>query len=309
MNKLNYKTEHINITKDSIERFQILGNRRKINKTVVNNLLRLLKDGDHFETPIMCNRIGHQYRLLDGNHRLEALRLYFEHEPEGSVEILACVYHNLNPDMEKEMYNKWNKGKKQSLNDYLQQYKEEMELWAILQREFPCNVTIYSPHKAIRFQTLLIGYNSGMADDFDGGRPMSPDKFKDWVINLENPSQIYKTMVEFMEDFQYCFGNVDKNSYTKTAVFYSLFRIWLDNKPFFDRDVLRKRFRNKLFNHTDLLSVKGGGTGATIEIHERFIDILNKGIHKKNNLFKIKATDTDGTLRMMSPYQVRSLKY
>ena len=57
-----------------------LVNPRQIRKTQVNSIVRSLKQGEHFDSPLVVNVNNgtKTVRVLDGGHRAEALKKYFE---------------------------------------------------------------------------------------------------------------------------------------------------------------------------------------------------------------------------------------
>lgn len=311
---LGYFTEKVVVTKHNIDKFEFLTNtRRQINRTTLNKLYNLLKDNIHFDTPIMCNMINgsQKYRLLDGNHRMEAIKKFLEKNPDKSVEVLVCLYKNLDEDEEKTLYTKWNLGKKQSIHDVLQQYRDEIPLWSFVSKKsFPCRVRIYADKDSLPFKDLLVGYRSGIADNFDGGMTPSAFKLKDEARDLEHPGRVANTMEEFINVYQNSFGNIQKGKYTKTSVFYSIFRIWLDNRGYITTTEIESRFHKKLLNNPKLVEIgKSAGAGATKDALIEFVRILNRGIKNKEDLFLIKAKDKNGNLRRMSPGEFEEFQY
>ena len=102
INKISAKYQRLILDRASWPRtFTKLANRRDTRTAVVSRLHRLLEDGSHFETPLVANRLNGTYRLLDGNHRGEAIERYFANHPERKVEVVVFYYENLNPDEEK----------------------------------------------------------------------------------------------------------------------------------------------------------------------------------------------------------------
>lgn len=281
VHRLMATAKKIQLSKEDIKNnFVLLLNRREIRKCVVNRLLRLLEKGDHFETPIMVNTVNNKSRLLDGNHRAEAIQRYLEKYPERKVEVWMFEYNNLNPDEEREMYTKWNMGTKQNTNDFVQQYWNSIGLNKLFARDFPCNVTANWSCNSIEFKTLLSGYMGSITPGFGGGYQGSAIEFID-RCKLMNGKD-HKVMREFMKEYIQIYGEPDKkNLHYKQGVYFAIFRIWRDNldKPIdqMRTALLRVRGHERIVYYSTL----GGTREMTIQCRKDLLNVIN-GKRTKN---------------------------
>ena len=102
-NKLKTKQTRLILGKRDISIFEKLPNRRDLRKSTIKKLRLLLEQGNHFDTPLMANRKEGRFRLLDGNHRLEAIELYLTKHPNREVEISLFYYEGLGLEEEREI--------------------------------------------------------------------------------------------------------------------------------------------------------------------------------------------------------------
>jgi len=247
VNRLATKVQKVVLSKDNMNMFVLLTNRRDIKNGHVSKLCRVLLDGDNFETPFVGNFYSRRrvYGLLDGNHRYEAVKKYFGKFPERKVEIYLIYYTDLNPDEEKREYTKWNSGKKQSTNDFIQAYWDTILIAKLFNnplKQFPCRV---SPvwrlglNPAIEFKTLVSAYITRDDQIFTGG-------FSGSAMELVEKSQElgerdFGVIKSFMKDYTTAYGKPDpKNMHYRPVVFYSMFRIWLKNYQAHDFQTMRK---------------------------------------------------------------------
>jgi len=275
INKLKVKADKVTLRKDSLSKFTLLANKRDIRTSVVNKLLKVLESEEHFETPLVSNRVSGKDRLLDGNHRYLAMEKYFERHPQRKVEVWLFNYNNLTAEEEKKEYTKWNLGTKQSANDFIKQYWDDFEIVNSF-KNFPIKVLpTWSAPGAIEFKMLMQGYmgntSKGTMDFIESCKE----------LGLSDA----KVMKSFLMDYQAVFGVPDRrNMHYKKPVFTSLFNIWLNNHQTFNPSAIQKAF-TKLRGHERV--VYYSSMGATKEVcnlaKKDILHVLNSG--RSKNLF------------------------
>lgn len=285
VNKVVFRYCKIRVNKENIStKFQKLSNRRDIRNGTVNSLLKVLRNGKHFETPLVCNRINNTFRLLDGNHRLEAIEKYFSLFPRRKVELFVFYYEDLSEDEEKAIYTKWNLGSKQSTNDFVKQYWEDIPIAKLFEKNgFPYPVKHCWSAKAMEFKLLVGGYLSKNNEKFSGGFRSGAIKFIEEAKNLDISD--YNVIKQFLKEYISVFGLPNrKNMYYKLSLFYSIIRIWLDNKDKVNPDRMHKAFV-KLRGHERILyyHTVGGSREVTIQCHIDLLNVLNG--KRKRGLF------------------------
>ena len=239
-NRLEYKANKLILDKDNIGQFVRLDNARDVRMSNVKKLATILSAGKHFDTPIMCNLVGKKLRLLDGNHRVEAIKIFLERYPGRRVEVELCIYDNLNEEEEKAKYTLWNLGTKQTTNDVVKQYWANINITKYLEQpKFPCDVSHSWSGKNMEFKQLItpyIAHKMGMTS-----WSASAFKFIDAAQGLGLKD--VNILKAFMQDFINVFGIPNrKNIHFKRNIFTSIISIWLNNYQNFSSQEIVKRF-------------------------------------------------------------------
>jgi hypothetical protein len=159
----NVKPTHITktyvVTKKELNNFIPLENPRMLREMQVLKLLASLRRGKHFEAHLVVNEVNDKYRVIDGNHRLEAMRRFLENNTkDASVEIRLNVYRNLSDVEEKERFTDANSGLKQTPLDMVQVNKDDIPIIKDLENFKDVKITIYKTNSSINMIVLLKAY-------------------------------------------------------------------------------------------------------------------------------------------------------
>jgi len=281
----NPKIEKLVIGNSNINDFRLLSNRRKLREGAVRKLVEKLERGEGFEAPfVLSGNAENGYNLIDGNHRLEAISRWLEVDSEGSVEIYAFIYPDLSSQEEKDMYTEWNQGSKQSTNDFIQQYEDEIPLLKMLPF-----CSIYGERDTIPFFRLVGAYLAAQAPKFQGGFLGTPWQFVEISRNMNEKHA--EDIKEFMNIFLESFGPLDEkytiegkmkiNPFKKTTPITAIMKIWFSNRNKIDSKQMVKVFK-KLLGHSktnELLSLSG--MSACKYAHLQILNILNENANIK----------------------------
>jgi len=125
-----YTIESITLNKETIKKLRIMTDRRKITSAHVNHLLGILKEGTHFDSPFVVNLLTEKNvrKVIDGNHRFEAVKEWIAENEDNSINVVFCTYKDLSVHQEREVYTKWNSGRKQSSDDFIQLYAKTIPM-------------------------------------------------------------------------------------------------------------------------------------------------------------------------------------
>ncbi len=146
--------QEFTITPENIKTFQTPEWNRIVRKTSVNKFELSIKNKSFHGTLLTVNKLGNKFRVINGNHRLEAIK-----ESREIVKVILDIYENLSIQEEKKLFSDISIESPQTLNDYLYIYKEDIPLYKAI-KNLPVNVSIYSDEKSVRFKTLLDSINS-----------------------------------------------------------------------------------------------------------------------------------------------------
>ena len=284
--KLGYRTLRHEISKEDVDNqtFETLMSRRLISQTSVNRLFSNLVKGIHFEAPFVVNYKNKRYRLVDGNHRWEAVCKYLMANPDNRVEVLLNIYDDMSEEDEKSLYTRYNIGKKQTTNDFIQQYKADIPIFKLVsdQTRFPIRVSVYPNVGALSFYRLISAYLASKQARFPGGYCGSAMDFVEVARNLGHSD--VAVMSEFIKEYQSAFGPIRNNAWFKGTPFTAVMRIWTDNKSNIKPDMMVDLFRKKLQQDAKSLDMaKASGMSACKWVRGQFLPMLNAG--RSRNLF------------------------
>lgn len=289
-NRLDYVMKQVIATKDNIEQlFAQYPTKRKIRVTQVRNLVNSLKAGKSF--PVMYVNRGSTLTtknlMLDGNHRLDALREYFVMFPDASVQLNIGVYTIDDPDLEREKFLELNNVVSPTSDDIIQQYAEDNIFLMRLLKEIDI-VSIYGgAKKPLKVRQLMAAYIAAKNTNWTLRRngQMKPQWSpgmaggKTIIAHMENMDKHdMNNIKQFLKEYQESFGNLTKDSlWIKGTAMNAMFRIWQVNKEDFTPVDMRKRWQ-RLINHPDVIELAPqGGREASIRAGEKFVDVLNRG--------------------------------
>jgi len=283
INKIQAKGKKVILSKKNLKKFEKLMNRRDIRKGKVNKLCTLLEKGNHFETPLMTNIKNGKERLIDGNHRMEAIEKYLGKNPERKVESWIFYYENLTEEQERKIYTKWNLGTKQTTNDFVKQYWDTFPIVKIIEQNgFPWNTNYVWTSKAIEFKLLISSYLNKNDKIFRGFSMNSAIEFIEQVNKLKEDD--YYKIRSFLKEYMAIFGNPDRrNTYYRPTIFSAMFRIWLDNLEKSLKEI--KNSFIKLRGHERIIyfSQFGGTRDICIQCRKDLLNVING--NRTKNLF------------------------
>jgi len=284
--KLGTKSKRIILDKNNIHTlFARLDNRRDIRRGIVIQLCKLLESGEHFDTPLCTNLKRDKHRLLDGNHRIDAVEKYLKKYPDRRVEIEIDYYTGLSDGQERKIYTKWNKGTKQNVNDFVKQYWNVIPLAKMFDKATGLRYGV--SHKwgvnTVEFKTLVSCYLTKEDEPFKGGYGGGAEDFIKQTRHLGQKA--FNDLKAFMNEYSTAFGKPDKtNMHYKQANLFALQRIWLDNKANKTPAEIATAYRRVFGCRPVVEFARLGGTRENCkESHRQLLDVING--QKKRNLF------------------------
>jgi len=237
------------IDKNNIDDYEILTNRRDIRSGHVRKLRKLLEAGKHFESALVVNRKGKKLRLIDGNHRIEAIRLFLEMYPERKVKCGMHVYDNLDEEAERETYKTWNSGLRQSTNDFIKQYWDEVPFFKRVQKAtgFPHNTGVtWSTHQ-MEARLLIGAYFGSKLPVYNGPFAGNGESFIEESRKLKKDDATL--MKGFMLEYINIFSAPEKtNNYYRPTIFSGMMDIWMKNYNRVPAEIMQKKMKAVLGN-------------------------------------------------------------
>jgi hypothetical protein len=261
----------------TINQFVVLANRRDIRQGKVRQLVRLLKDGKHFESAFVVNIVDEQHRLIDGNHRIEAIRKFIADHPGRKVRVAMHVYRDLSPKEELEMYTTWNLGTKQTTNDFIKLHWDEVPQFKRLQVEkgFPVSIAPTWSGKAVEAKLLLNAFFAKDALPYSGPSMVNGQTFiaKAKLISEEDIATLHAAVTDIVA----VFGQPDsKSPYYRPAVLQPVLDIWFRNYTKHTSEQLRKKLGRLIGNFRVLDYANQSGTMQTcIFARKDYLTLMN----------------------------------
>lgn len=281
--ELPYKEVRYVINSKNINEFKVLPNRRSIRNTAVSKINGLFLRGENFDSAISVNKKNGSYRIIDGNHRFEAMKRFFnlsKANKDKGIEVSLHVYENLTDEKEREIYDKIQEQNTETISDRLQIHADALVIWKLVKEDFPCKVHNDTSRNGIRFKTLLntIFCVKNSKDHFVR---RSLDRFS--VINFaENLThQDYLDVKDFFQFFINVFGKVDAdNIFTKEILLVPLAHIYYNNYYGRSEQKLRERF-STILGKSPFLNISNFRSAEDYaRVRSLMLEYMNKGYSK-----------------------------
>jgi len=273
---LEYEVIKKHLTKQSVENPRI-ANPRKIHISQVLSIYKSLINGKHFDSVFVVNNIDNQNRFIDGNHRLLALKKFFEKHPFASVPVYFATYKNLNEKQEREIFTRWNLSVTQSTDDFINSYKETIPMYNRFVSELPCNV--YGSYNKMKLRDLVNAYSASFEKPYRGGESKTKmgliryiQRFTDHdmdvlVKNFNIVKEIFDT--ENKKDWR-------NQAAFKNIIFRALYYIVANNMDVVGDVYLKRRMKTILANRTILDDYRRySGRRASVDAYLAFKALLN----------------------------------
>lgn len=286
-----YEIREYTIDSKNINEFDIMANRRQICGPHVKGMHQAIIDGKNPIGVIIVNIKNGKMRLIDGNHRIESVKRFYnyrESNKDVKIECVLKVYKDLTEEEEREIYSLEAKRRNESYEDRITMYKDTITIWKLLNDQlnvFPCKVTIYQATGTLKFRTVLAAFATMKANQ-EGGKYNPEYLSKEEIVEFAK-SLDYEDFVlfkEFMTFFIEVYGKVGENNvFTRSQFFMPLFDIYSKNHEHVESPTFTERFR-RIIGKPDLMNYYNmGGREAQISARRAMIDHMNYRVSK--NIF------------------------
>jgi len=277
---VSYEVERKVLSGENIEEI-IVSFPRKLRQSQVTSLYTTLKENEHFDTPIVVNRTYEEGKeiidYIDGNHRKEAMKKYFMENPDKEIEVIYFVYDNLSKEEMKKVYSKWNKQVRQSPQDLINLYKNDIEQLQLILHN--CKASIYaSKGRKIPVHYLVDAYIYAKQGS-DSPNSLNPfDRVEEMKEFTRIDTMILTQFSNFMQEVFNPSGAekfADLPAF-KTTLIKVMFRIWYRNHKRIPRKKLVRRIKSKIANDAVLLNTYSqGGNKIVVDAFDFFLKKLN----------------------------------
>ena len=262
---LDYEVRRVTIDSENIKKFKPMIDNRHLRISQVNNILESLTSGKNFDVPIVLNMVDDKMSVIDGNHRIEAIKRLLKVKKDAKIVCIAATYTGLTFEEERQLYHKWNRGLRQTCNDRLRAYQKTVFIIKKLQKSFPVGVHIglKSNQIGVDMAGLLRAYltateNSAELSTYSSSPQMFVRKLNDLDISDFN------NLKNFAIFFEKTFGRFEKGNLHQTnTMLNSLMTLFIDNMTMLTQKGFIELFKKRVYNCNPIImfSKKGGTPG------------------------------------------------
>lgn len=274
-----YTSMLYNVSKRNIDKFELVKYHRHLRESQIGALHSVLLKGNHFESQIVVNERDSKLRIIDGGHRVMAMRKFLKSKPDMKVEVNMALYKDLDDDEEKKVFATWNKGIKQSPDDYIHLRKGDLKMLRMIELDFPCKVSIYNQKgNALKFSNLIKCYLGVKTYEVIGTFQSGGEKLVEEIMKLKQTD--YDFLYDFMKGFVKVFGHPNKNNmFSNTNPLCALMRVYYDNyyeksqKEFWDR-VSKYIYPSSIIRQYGIMR----GREFIKNCHTEMLNLINRGL-------------------------------
>lgn len=278
--KLDYDIVNKTVGYTDLSDFELFADRRHIRATQVESILVALRSGKHFDAVMVVNKLNGKYRIIDGNHRFEAMKTYLSENPDVNIELKLAVYIKLTPEEERVIYTKWALGIKETIDDLLNLMKDEIPLYGILRSmSVPISTFTTPTSDTIGFK-LILQMLYGTLNTEKVFSPRTVGRSEIIGVAKEYNQNDAKLVVVFLRVFRGAFGSYRENKFLRSVFCVPLFNIFYMNTQFGEQE-LTQRFSNCVSDTAILSRLREHSRDAKMFIRDRIMHVANRGKRKK----------------------------
>lgn len=285
---LPYKVKRIIFDVKNIQWLKFMRFPRPIRKSRVAMLKKALGSGSPMVTPLIVNNVGtggrDSFRVVDGNHRLTAIRALIEEDPTRKFQVDVEIYDHLNEREELDLFEKVNTVANINPNDRLCNRQGLYPIIQRLQKDFPAPFVIANGaiKEGFRAMTFLVCYLSRYQTAGEFSTMLAKDRFEKGIQALSDGD--YESMRTFADDFIKTFGMPGtRNSFSKMTGLTALMQIYFHNLKLgtVTRDEIVTRWEKVILDPQVKTGVGMSGKRATKFVIDQMILAMNQGYHKR----------------------------
>jgi hypothetical protein len=258
---------------------------RKIRTSKVDQLYRNILKKEHFDSIFVVNLTKNEKgkevrRLLDGHHRFKAIKKAFlycqKHNIEMKMDIWFAEYKNLTDEEEKDIFNQWNIGTKQTSDDFIRIWFNTVPLGEKMLKEIPAS--IYSEKTKLKLKII-----AGEHLDAKRQLPYSGGFQKNGLGLISDLQSLTPKDIQTMKQFRIFLEELFDRPYNTDYLFNKnvcvkvLYRIWFDNLQL--GDTLKKALLKVFFGphrvRYEEFSIAGGRETAMVYYRDICLDLLS----------------------------------
>ncbi len=263
-------------------------NRRMIRKGHVEKLANALAEGTHFALPIAVVKKGQKWEIIDGNHRIEALNIFFKRFPTQKHDIWEMQFDSKDAMKNTELFVKLNSGAIVTIDDMIKQHEHLPAVTKLLDLK---NVSVYgaTDDEPVKVRILLNCLHYGKAAM---SKTLTRSQIPDVLLNLGTKD--VNDLDIFIKKYKTWFGELIRdNPNTSSLNMVIVSRIWFHNRNRLDDKWFEKKMEVLRQSHYWKECMQLGlGRHHISEYSEYFLKVINRGETNKARFYGSAATST-----------------
>jgi len=150
MNLINrpYTSKNILVDRKNVSQFVRPAWHRDMRQSHIDRIRNSLLDNNHFSENVTVNEKDGRMYVINGNHRMQALKEAIKVNSDLRIEITATIYKNLSREEELELYTLINNTKKETGLDRLKSHLHGSYIYNAIEKDFPIKLTYSNINKA-----------------------------------------------------------------------------------------------------------------------------------------------------------------
>ncbi len=240
--KTKYKT--VKVDSEWIKKnISLIDWQRKIYPARVDTFVNYLRNGTFRNNSLITlwkQEDSDKYLIVDGQHKLEAIKITGK-----SVIMDLRIIESSDKEEMMEEYKSLSDVKHHKTIDIIKMYifgkKKEWVKAFLDEKYFPINVSLNGGINSMGIDNLITILYNGMKTTISRVS-LSRKKLEPFLDSID--SKKYTLMREFLDIYKASFGEPSKDNWMyKTIVIFTLMRVWIANKEFFDRIEIINAFK------------------------------------------------------------------
>lgn len=265
------------VNKNTISKFIRPEWHRDFREIHIKHIQKSLLQGVHFSETITVNELRDKYVIINGNHRIEAIRRVIQEFPDFSIEVRLTKYHSLSEERELEIYTIVNKVRPESYLDRIKAHCINSEFVKLTSKNFPVRIMFRSVHKdevnSLPITMVVSPYLNRNNKNFGTGSALIKQ------INEMDEDDVDRIKA-FLLFYKEVFGEITKsNLYADPYIVGAVGKVYYNSVGV---EMSKEQFRNKLQvikqRYTgDLMYFKGQGMRGAKDLYLFLLDKIKVG--------------------------------
>jgi len=280
-----YIQKNVKVCKANIKKFLRPEWHREFRVIHIGTIKRALIAGKHPSENITVNQTtGGNYRIINGNHRIEAVRQVIKAYPTFCINLTCTVYNNLNKNKEIEIYEKVNNTRRESGLDKLKAHLIGKKIYNLIEKKFPFKVLFrgvsQSDRNSMSAGNLFVGYIYRNDKTISAGIQNILER----VEKLDESD--YKRLCLFAKFFKRLCGEPSRDNAYSTYNIYCVFGklYYTLVGTYFTEEAFEVKMRRVIARHTSELMMHTRGVDKQKML---YLFVLDKIAGKKKDIYNV----------------------